>query len=1212
MNIDQCPSTIKGENRKPSKAELAGTARTLGDERGSFGSRTWRSIDELADTPEFRDFLQREFPAGASELDRAPEGESRRDFLKIMGASVALAGAATIPGCRQPDHKILTYSKDVPEEVIPGRPLYYATSMPLPGGGAEGLLVETHEGRPTKIEGNPLHPVNRGKSSVWAQASVLGLYDPDRLVNPIFKNPTRGRLQATWDDFRTWAAEHFAKYDENKGEGLAFIVDKKTSPTRDAVKARLLQRWPKATWVSYDPVEAPAIAAGSAAAFGEPMRELLSLDKAKVIVSLDRDFVDARSGEPGGLVQARGFAATRLADAPTSEMSRLYVIESGFSNSGASADHRVRLAPSRISVFAAMLAQQVLSRKAQPGSKVLVDAVNEMKPAAGSDFDAALVDAVAQDLMDNAHKGAAVVVAGASQPAWVHALAHAMNAALGSAGTCISYLPMGEEEARSGVEQLKAIAPKLSAGEVSTLVTIGANPVYDAPHSLFGAEGFGAAYAKVGATVFLGVEASETAAASTWSLNGTHFLECWGDCEAIDGTVSPIQPMIAPLYDGAMSEIELLTLLMSDDRVNAKPDGHEIVRSVFQARLGADGFEKAWRRALQDGVVPGSTRTGDRAEINYAGLTKLVASAAESVATAAAPSAQSIEAVFSVSHVGDGRFANYAWLQELPEPGTRTVWDNPALMSPSTAAELGLAEDVDGKFYTEKFPAGRMASFTVGGKTVELPVWLLPGMADNTVIFTVGYGRRVAGRVAEGVGFDVYPLLPAGERTARAVKVERANGSYPISSTQNHWSMQDRTSIVRAADKPAWAKHGGEEIESRHEIYGTTQKLNFAERLGELSHTPPNIGAYDNPLSRSKGDANPANVGPDGKPPAFAVGPQWGMTIDLSTCTGCGTCTIACQAENNIPVVGKKEVQKGREMSWIRVDRYFTGHDMNNPDEMLHQPVACVHCENAPCETVCPVNATVHGPEGINYMTYNRCMGTRYCANNCPYKVRRFNFFEYGKLKFNGDYYGKSLVEKVAPERGGVNGSNDFNKININLIPPRLREKLDQIERMQKNPDVTVRMRGVMEKCSYCIQRINAARVESKLHNLPGIPDGFFQAACQQACPSNSIIFGDILDKNSAVAKSRASGRSYGLLGYLNTRPRTSYLLKVRNPNPRLVSDERRHSWEDPFHHGHDSHDHSQDEGGGHAFRFEKRRRAEDKGYALSLNVLGDQAGVHA
>ncbi len=1265
IHTDQCPSTTKGDKRRPGKAELAGTTRTLMTTGGAGAPRVWRSAGELSDTPEFREFLEREFPAGASELERTTDGESRRDFLKLMGASLALAGAATIPGCRQPDHKILTYSKEVPEEIVPGKALYYATSMPLPGGGAEGLLVETHEGRPTKVEGNPLHPINRGRSSIWAQASVLGLYDPDRLKSPTYVNPVRGREGATWDDFKIWAARHFAQVDETKGDGLAFIASKRTSPTFEVVKARVLQRWPRATWVSYDALHTPGAARGTEIAFGAPMRERLHLDKAKVILSLDRDFLQTASwGEAGAMPNAREFASTRRPETSADDMSRLYVVESGFSVTGAQADHRLRVAPSRVGAFALAVARAIL--RDLPSAGKLFEAVRGAEQAPGADINEAFVNACADDLRRAREGRGALVVAGPSQPPEIHALAHAINAALDSIGSTVSLVPMSAEEAADSGAQLADLIKRLNAGAVGTVVCLNANPVYDAPG---GAGDFAAAFAKAPNRVTLSVEATETADASTWTLNGAHYLEAWGDTESLDGTVSPIQPMIAPLYEPAMSDIELLSLLtmsrreiaassvvpgaMTLDQARAsfglsadeaahiskdldaigailgdatrsektardaarrahpavmKLSGYDIVRAAWKERLGEAGFDKAWRRALHDGVLAGSAPEGKAPDCD---LGKVAGAVAAMPPPGPAPTKDALEVRFHASAAGDGCFAGNPWLQELPETGTRNVWDNPALMSPRTAAELGLTPDA----LTDKLPDGQLATFTLGGRSVTAPVWLLPGMAEHTVILTVGYGRRVSGLVGDGVGVDVNPLRPVGAMWARGLSVSAAAGEYPISSTQQHWSMEGRTAIVRAVDLPAFQKHHKEGSYAKHPIYGTRQAINFAERLGELSHTPPNISAYENPLNESKGDAKTGS--------AFSTRPQWGMTIDLSTCTGCGACTIACQAENNIPVVGKRETQKGRSMHWIRVDRYFTTFDTHagqdeviaEPDEMLHQPVACVHCENAPCETVCPVNATVHGPEGLNYMTYNRCIGTRYCANNCPYKVRRFNFFEYGKLKFNGDYLGRETLEKIAPERGGVTGSNAHNKININFIPPRLREKIDEIERMQKNPHVTVRMRGVMEKCTYCIQRINAARIETRLHDLANIPDGFFQVACQQACPSDSIVFGDLLDPESRVSKTVKSDRSYALLGYLNTRPRTSYLVKVRNPNPRLVSEERKHSWEDPFHHDHDhGHEHSPGEktGGDHAFRVEPRRRREDSGYALSLNVLGGASGVHA
>jgi len=1236
--IDQCPSTTKGEKKRAGKAELSAMARAAGTVNGN---RVWRSVDELADTSEFRDFLEREFPAGASELDRATRedaamagvgagvgggvgGETRRDFIKLMGASIALAGAATIPGCRRPDHKIMPYSKDVPEEVIPGKPLFYATSFARPDGGAEGLLVETHEGRPTKLEGNPLHPINRGKVSTWALASIMGLYDPDRLKMVIESTLHEGKVGRSEQAFRAAASSHLKQYDATGGEGLAIIASKKSSPSREAARQQVLARWPKATWVAYAPAQTTGPAEGTRLAFGSPMNEVLNMTRehTRVILSLDRDFLHK---EPGEIPNAISFAATRLVLTTADDMSRLYVVESGYTVTGGQADHRLRLAPSRITALAVELARFLLPKVHEPGAEDLIGALAGVAVPAGADIDRHFLEECAKDLLAPENRGKTLIVVGPSQPAEVHALACALNAALDNIGKSVSYSPMSEESAAPSLAALETLAAKIGAGQISTLVCIDTNPVYDAPGHL----NFGELFAKVPTTIAHNVELNETNNAATWSVNAAHYLESWGDTQAIDGTIAPVQPMIAPLYGPAvglqpMSDLEFITFLASAD-VAARIDGYEIVRANWRRTLGTN-FDRSWRRALHDGVAPGTGAAAQAVSVNYGA----VGAGVSGLKVAGVPSAAALDVAFVIGNPGDGRYANVAWLQELPEVGTRTVWDNPVLLSPATAVELGLEPEAftvenPSNVYTEpKYPQARMAEITLGGQSVKAAVWIMPGMADHTLLMTLGYGRTVAGRVADGVGFNLYGLRRGageGSRSASGATIAPVAGSHMIASTQNHWTMEGRTSIVRAVDLPAFKKFGDEVQKHTDEFYGRESQLNFAERLGELSHTPPNASIYENPYNRSIGDPDPANVQkpPDDNihqptPPLYLVGQQWGMTIDQTTCNGCGACTIACYSENNIPVVGKKEVAKGREMAWIRVDRYFTG-DVENPQAMLHQPVLCVHCENAPCETVCPVNATVHGPEGINYMTYNRCIGTRYCANNCPYKVRRFNFFDYGVTKFNGDYLGHDLLEQVVPNTGGITGSGAHNKINPNLIPPRLREKLDEISRMQKNPDVTVRSRGVMEKCSYCIQRINGAKIETKLQNLKGIPEGFFQTACQQACPSNSIVFGDIRNPDSAVSKMRGNARSYALLGYLNTRPRTSHMVRVMNPNPKLVDEARRHSWENPFHHepGHGDPGHGPDSHGaeprpsepGHTFRFDKHRRAEDGGYALSLNVLG-------
>ncbi|MDX2131677.1 MAG: TAT-variant-translocated molybdopterin oxidoreductase [Planctomycetota bacterium] len=1249
MTHDQCPSTRTGEKAKPGKAQLARVPRIAGTVNGL---PVWRSPEELGDEAAFRDWLEREFPAGASELDRAEiadagdpsgTGETRRTFLKLMGASVALAGAATIPGCRRPEHPIMPYSRVVPEEVVPGKPLYYATSWARPDGGVEGLLVETHEGRPTKIEGNPLHPASRGKCTSWALSSILSLYDPDRLKNPVYRNPTRGQVGATWDDFRVWGASHFAPYDASKGEGLAFVVAKSASPTRRAVCARLRQKYPNAMWVDWAPAESPGPREGTRAALGAPCREVLHLgrDTAEVILSLDHDFLEH---VPDQVRNSLGFASSRSLGAPNpadDTMSRLYMVESGFSITGAQADHRVPMAPSRISGFAVELARFMLPKVGAADAAPLATALGAVQTPAGEDLGGAraFLEACAKDLMDPARRGRAVVTAGPSQPPEVHALIVAINAALGSIGVGVSYVAMTPDEAADGHADLARLTAAMKDGAISTLVCVGANPVYDAP----GALDFAGAMAKVGATVTLSVELTETALASTWMLNAASYLESWGDTISSEGVIAPVQPMIAPLYEPALCEIEFLALLAGTDWT-ARIDGFEIVRAHWRGVVaGTDGaFAKAWRAALHEGIGP-VVAPAARTRVDYAS----VAQGVSRLTLAGAPGAEALDVAFGVGNLADGRLANIGWLQELPAAGTRVVWDNPVLMSPRTAEALGVApvgfsraDDMGGVYTSPKYPTARLAKLTLAGREVVAPVWILPGMPDFTLRCTLGYGRTAAGRVGDGVGVNFYAVLPAtGRQSMAGGTLRREPGSHMIASTQNHWSMESRTSIVRAVDLPAWQKHGTHVQKTLDTFYaneGKVRELNFAEMLGELSHTPPNISIYENPFNRSHADPDPKDIGPakpDGpayqslQPPVYTQGPQWAMTIDQTLCTGCGACTIACQAENNIPVVGKKEVAKGREMAWIRVDRYFTG-DMDNPGAMLHQPVACVHCENAPCEVVCPVNATVHGPEGLNYMTYNRCIGTRYCANNCPYKVRRFNFFDYGVTKFNGDYFFKEFVDDaggMVPGQEGITGSGAYNKINPNLIPPRLREKLDQISRMQKNPNVTVRSRGVMEKCTYCIQRINAGRIEIKLKGLEKLPDGFVQAACQQACPSDAIVFGDMLDPASRVARTRANARSYELLGYLNTRPRTSHMVRVMNPNPALCDAARKDSWEHPFHHagghgeshnghnghGHDGHGHDEPGHDGHApptppqsFRFDGRRRREDRGYALSLTVL--------
>jgi molybdopterin-containing oxidoreductase family iron-sulfur binding subunit len=1189
---DQCPSSVK--QGKPAKKPRASTPETV----GVRGQKYWRGLEDLADTPVFREALEREFPSGASEL---LEG-SRRTFLKLMGASLALAGVSTLPACRRPDHKILPYSRSVPEEIIPGKPLFYATSMPLPGGGAEGLLIETHEGRPTKVEGNPLHPINQGKSSAWAQAAVLDLYDPDRLTDPVWVRNGQGSA-GSWDDFKVWSGKHFAKFDAAKGAGLAFIYDKISSPTHAAVLARVAKKWPQATLVAYDALENAGAIDGLKMAFGSAHSEVLDIAKAKVIVSLDRDFLQH---EAGSLANCRGWGASRRALTTKDSMSRLYAIAPGFSPTAAAADHFYSLAPSLIPALAVALAQRVLAGAPQ-GGKALAEAAAKVALPAGG-LDQKFVDAVAADLLDKANLGKSLVVCGPSQPAEVHALCAAMNFALGNTGNTVSYLPQSGDAGERGWPKLAALTKAMGAGSVDTVVVLNANPVFNAPADL----GFAAAFAKVPNRITLSLDGNETVAASTWQLPAAHFLESWGDTEAADGTVAPIQPMIAPLF-GGKSAIEVLAIVMGEER----HEGYDLVRDAWGIKAADIEGDRVWRRALHDGVKAGST---PKAQAPKSVAWSELGAALAKLTIAPAPTEAKLDVAFSVGHLHDGRFANNGWLQELPDPVSRVVWDNPAYVSVKTAEKLGIMQTPP----IEKKPQGRVVTLNVGGQSMRVAVWAVPGVAENTVILQTGQGRTSVGLVGRGAGFNVFAARSSGSAwSASGATLQPAEDGerwYKISCTQTHGSMEGRA-LVREVDLPAWQKHGDEPLDtSRKDAYGRSHPLNFAERLegGEFNHMPALIGIYDNPMNAGPADAqksanayDPAHAGKPASATPYTEGPQWGMSIDLGSCIGCNVCTIACQAENNIPIVGKIEVNKGREMTWIRVDRYFKGQGPHAAEGVVYQPVACVHCENAPCETVCPVNATVHGPEGHNYMTYNRCIGTRYCANNCPYKVRRFNFFDYGVAKYQG-----GLKEGLEESLGAT--VTDNLPANHNLIPPRLRKKLDEISKMGKNPNVTVRSRGVMEKCSYCIQRTNEAKIEAKLKTPgwrpeDGLPDGSVQTACQQACPTGAIVFGDILDaksnngRGSLVRQMRDHQRSYLLLGYLNTRPRTTYMAGLRNPNPALRAPDM-----DPFEHhgGHDAPHGSEHAPAAHGKEaaFVDPIKQTDDGYRLSLAVLGARA----
>ena len=978
-------------------------------------SRTyWRSLAQLEDRPEFRDALEREFPEGASEL---PDGINRRDMIMLLGASLSLAGAA---GCiRRPVEEIVPFTS-MPEDLVPGIPRYYATTMPFRRS-AYGLIVESHEGRPTKIEGNPAHPSTLGASNAIVQAAVLSLYDPDR-SQAVTEQGTR----KAWGDFVTAWRTLSEAHASDGGAGLAVLTDSFSSPTLQRLATELRERYPQMQWATYDAVSDENRLAGLKLATGRDVDLMLHLDRAAVILTLDADPLFA---DPEMIRHARGFASGRRTDAPA--MNRLYAVEGVYSLTGAMADHRLRLQSRQIAPFLAALAARLAPSS---GSAAAVPGV-----------DPRWIETLAKDL--SAHRGAGLIVAGDRQPPAVHAAVCALNAHLGNAGKTVSYHETKDTTA-ANAGSLVSLAAAMNRGTVKTLVILGGNPVFDAPADL----DFAAALAKVPNTIALGHHVDETSAKVKWHIPRAHHLESWSDARAAGGTLSVVQPLILPLF-GGRSPVEVLGLLAS----GADRPGYDIVRETWQTVLGDDGFDKKWNRVLHDGLLAGSELpavTPESSAASYGELARLAQASANATAN--------LEIVFMPSPaLHDGRFANDGWLQELPDPITKLTWDNPALVSPKTAESLGVANE-------------QVVRLDYSGRSLELPVWIVPGMADGVVALTLGYGRTHAGRIGSQVGFNTFAL-----RTSKAagfdggVTATKVGRRYALSATQNHGSMEGRPLVRESTLTELRAPAAKEEQVSARGVFPQeTQHFSLWKE-----HT------YDK-------------------------GHQWGMTIDLNACIGCNACVTACQSENNVPVVGKDQVARGREMHWIRVDRYFSGEPAGSP-EIVFQLVPCMHCEDAPCEQVCPVAATVHDAQGLNVMVYNRCIGTRYCSNNCPYKVRRFNFYNFTK------------------------DTPDVLKLGM-------------------NPDVTVRARGVMEKCTYCTQRINRVKIDAKIAARE-LRDGDVRTACQQACPASAIEFGDLRDASSRVVKAKADPRNYALLDELNTRPRTTYLSRVRNPNPDLA-----------------------------------------------------------
>lgn len=1079
----------------------------------------WKSLADMANPEQAQKRAESEEAASAAARDakdaglvrlrRAKDQPSadaseasigRRGFMFFAGATAALAAE----GCaRRPVEKIMPYAK-APEHVMPGVANHYATVRQFRGE-AIGIVVESHEGRPTKIEGNPEHPSSKGATDLWTQAAIYELYDPDRSATPmrggrVPATPGAATHQpATWSELDSVLSDIARAAQADGGAKLRLLVEPTNSPTflrlRDAVQAKL----PQAKIHVWSSVNDANAREGARIAFGQAVNVIPDFSQAKVIVSLDSDFLGT---EPGMIRATSQFAAGRkLANGANDPMSRLYVVEPTFTNTGMNADHRLRLPAQDVERYLVALAKELSEKHAVD----LGGAAGALGKADAAGIPAKWIAAVAKELAGARAKS--ILVAGVRQPARVHALVHALNAALGNAGHTVSYFPVADPLETDPTASLKALVADMEKSAVGTLVILGGNPVYDAPADLK----FGERLRALGSSVHVSSHFDETSEACLWHAPRAHELEAWGDQRALDGTVAIQQPLIAPLF-GGRSDIEILAKLAGD----IAPKGHELVQQTVRGSLSsAQAMNRAWADALKKGVLgPGPKAFGPM------DARKTEVGAAFSAATKAAPlGPENLEVTFApCPKLYDGRYANNPLLLELPDPANKITWDNVACVSKATAQALGVEN-------------GTVVRLTrAGAQPVEIAMWITPGQADNSLGVVLGWGRQKAGRYGNKHGFDVSGLrttdamwiatgvkaakLGTGELDAlkdRLRKVGMAAGespaagrirpddpfdvethAYKISQTQEHDSMEGRPLAIDATlaeyKKQAFFPYFPARDRKDIDLHGKT--IGVRESGSPDPSTPPLWPRVD--YSRVN---------------------KWGMAIDLSTCTGCNACVIACQVENNVPAVGKEQIWRGREMYWLRVDRYFVGLDPNDP-QVAFQPVACVHCEEAPCENVCPVNATEHSPEGLNDMAYNRCIGTRYCANNCPYKVRRFNFLNYHT---SGGTY----------------------------------DEVPETEKMRNNPDVSVRMRGVMEKCTYCVQRIQEGKIKSKRTGEP-LKDGSIVTACQQACPAGAIVFGDLNDPNSAVAKWHAKDRSYRLLAELGTHPRTSYLGKIRNPNSEM------------------------------------------------------------
>jgi molybdopterin-containing oxidoreductase family iron-sulfur binding subunit len=1004
----------------------------------------WRTLEEFADTPAFRELVEREFPEQAAHWH---DEVSRRQFLTLMGASLALGGVA---GCntREPAVKIVPYVRQ-PDQVTPGTPLYFATAMPF-AGGAFGVLVESHQGRPTKIEGNPEHPASLGATSAIVQASILGLYDPDRSKATTYLGQIRGWADAV-AGFQRVVTD---KIKPKNGRGLRILTETINSPTLAAQIDELLARFPEAKWHQYEPAYMGNAHAATTMAFGEPLDVRYNLKDAMRVVTLDADLFG--SG-PGHLRYAHDFMQRRRMRTPD-QMNRLYAVESYPTGTGLIAEHRLAMPPLTIETFSLIFAKRI---GVYPDDRT------------HASYDGWL-NALVEDL--RAHSGRSVVVAGDTLSADAHARVTAINGVLGNIGKTVEYIHPIVHRPTNPTESLRQLVDDMSRGEVEVLLILGGNPAFNAPVDFE----FAKKLEQVPLRVHHSLYQDETSRLCQWHIPAAHYLESWSDCRAFDGTASFIQPLIAPLYAGKTAH----EVIAAFGELPSIPS-HEIVKGHWrkQRQEQGDAFEQWWRKSIHDGYIADSSFRARSVTLKdewKRGLPSPNFGKPDTLEISFRPDPT----------IHDGRFTNNGWLQELPKPVTKLTWDNAAIFSPATAAKLGIVNRLGMQGGSHGDTIADTVDIVVGERTLAgVPALILPGHADNCVTLHYGYGSKIAGRVGAKTGHDVYAIRTSQAMNSASARITKTGHTASLAVTQAHHAIKSeeaakrglvRTTNVDELGKPGFHLHHSDHDGPLPHVAGVPRKV-------------PMVGNVPNEMF----------------PPHPYDGYKWGMSVDLSSCVGCAACVAACQAENNIPVVGKDQVIRGREMHWLRIDQYHEG-DPNDSSSIhtVFQPVACMHCENAPCEVVCPVEATVHSPDGLNEMVYNRCVGTRYCSNNCPYKVRRFNFLLYA------DYVTESLKQ-------------------------------------QRNPEVTTRSRGVMEKCTFCVQRIRNAEINAKNQNR-SIRDGEIVTACQAACPTQAISFGDMNDKSSKIYALKQEPLQYGLLSELNTRPRLTYSAVVRNPNPKL------------------------------------------------------------